>query len=610
MDDKKRTKLLAGLLIGVVGLYWGRSIVDGFLFEPVRKAEQKLASAEKDFELQTDKSLALRAARNRLEEWRSMSLPEDTLVAQRLYREWIEDLAQQCAFSGLSVEPGTKSEQPGRFLEVAVDVKGETNLSGLTQFLFLFEKTGLVHRVSDLKVKSTGSQGDPRLEVSMTCQGMSVAGSGLRNEIFVRSELTSEINPTGTEISVVSAEGFPATAPFTVRLDRELVKVTAVDGNRWTLERGADGSKADTHTAGTTIELRPELYERKDSGLGEYAGLLAKSPFAAPVPPKKYSPRVAGLSKQTIQPGDEVKVTAKADDFNADLGEACFSLVNPPAGMTIDEKTGEILWKTEASLAAGDYKAGVVVTQTENPELRLEASLDVTVKLPNAAPVPKGASEAVVVLGQPFLMKMEATDDGPVENLTWSLGPGMPEGLKIDSKTGQLSWTPAVSFKPGEYVTEVKVTDSGAEAKSGSAKIKFQVRDDSASMTLLTGAVSKDGTRYAWFRNKGTGENQQLKLGERLKVDEIDAEIVRIENRFVELSDVGGLWKLELGANLRQRRNLQPPAEATPVSKPADPEPEVTPAEDHVPADPSKPAEISQPAADQDSTEGGSGAAG
>ncbi len=127
-----------------------------------------------------------------------------------------------------------------------------------------------------------------------------------------------------------------------------------------------------------------------------------------------------------------------------------------------------------------------------------------------------------------------------------------------------------------------QVTDSAPEAKTGTLKVRFNVRDDSASLTLLTGAVSKDGTWYAWFRNKGTGENQQLKLGDHLKVDEIDAEIVRIDNRFVELTDAGGLWKLDLGNNLRQRRNIQPPAEATPVSAPAaaaEPVTPVTPAE-------------------------------
>ncbi len=60
------------------------------------------------------------------------------------------------------------------------------------------------------------------------------------------------------------------------------------------------------------------------------------------------------------------------------------------------------------------------------------------------------------MLGQPFTMKLEATDDGPVEQLKWSLGSGAPEGLAIDEKSGELKWHPAATFRPGEYEAEVK----------------------------------------------------------------------------------------------------------------------------------------------------------
>ncbi len=316
-------------------------------------------------------------AQNQLAEWKSMSLPHDALIAQRLYREWVENLAQQCAFGALSVEPATKSEQPDRYIEVAVELKGETNLAGLSRFMYLFEKTNLVHRISDLRIKSTGSQGDPRLEVAMTCQGLSVAGAELRSEIFPRSELQGELAATATEMNVQDLSGFPENPgeqPFTVRIDRELVRVTALNDGKWSIQRAFDGSKAEAHTSGAVVELRPELYDRLNETPDRYATLLAHSPFAAPTPPKKYSPRIAGLSKQTIKPGDEVRVTAKADDFNADLGNPVFTLLNAPEGMTINEASGEISWKTSAELAPGEYKAEVVATQPESPDQKIQSA--------------------------------------------------------------------------------------------------------------------------------------------------------------------------------------------------------------------------------------------
>jgi len=154
------------------------------------------------------------------------------------------------------------------------------------------------------------------------------------------------------------------------------------------------------------------------------------------------------------------------------------------------------------------------------------------------------------------------------------LGGGAPEGLSIDAVTGQLKWTPARTFTPGKYDVEVKVTDSGEEPKSASQKIALDVQDDNAALTLLSAAVSKDDVWYAWFRNKGTGKTDRLKVGEKLSVSEINAEIVAVTNRFVTLKDQEGLWKLQLGDTLRERKLTEPAVkipEAAPAIEPVEP---------------------------------------
>ena len=84
------------------------------------------------------------------------------------------------------------------------------------------------------------------------------------------------------------------------------------------------------------------------------------------------------------------------------------------------------------------------------------------------------------------------------------------------------------------------------------------MQDDNAALTLLSAAVSKDDVWYAWFRNKGTGKTDRLKVGEKRSVSEINVEIVSVTNRFITLKDPEGLWKLQLGDTLRERKLIEP----------------------------------------------------
>ncbi|HBC64339.1 MAG TPA: hypothetical protein DC058_24385, partial [Planctomycetaceae bacterium] len=96
---------------------------------------------------------------------------------------------------------------------------------------------------------------------------------------------------------------------------------------------------------------------------------------------------------------------------------------------------------------------------------------------------------------------------------------------------------------------------------------------------------SRDGTWFAWLRNRGTGVTLKLKAGETVRVSEIAAEITEITARHVLLKDQAGIWKLVLGGALRERV-LEVPA--TPVTEAVPPT--AAPAESSVAPEPSLPA--------------------
>jgi microcystin-dependent protein len=79
-------------------------------------------------------------------------------------------------------------------------------------------------------------------------------------ELFANDVATTLAAPVtdavGTSLSVVSSAGFPAPGAgdqFRIRIDNELLAVTAVAGTTWTVTRGIEGTTAATHAAAAQV---------------------------------------------------------------------------------------------------------------------------------------------------------------------------------------------------------------------------------------------------------------------------------------------------------------------------------------------------------------------
>lgn len=76
------------------------------------------------------------------------------------------------------------------------------------------------------------------------------------------SSLAVAMSASGTTMQVASGAAFPSTNGFRVKIDHEIVRVTAgAGGNTWTVTRGIDGTAAVLHNAGipTPIVQRADV---------------------------------------------------------------------------------------------------------------------------------------------------------------------------------------------------------------------------------------------------------------------------------------------------------------------------------------------------------------
>lgn len=70
-----------------------------------------------------------------------------------------------------------------------------------------------------------------------------------------QSTLDGDINNSVTSLDVTSASSFPSDGNFRILIGSEILLVTAVSTNTFTVVRGAEGTTAASHTSGDTVTL-------------------------------------------------------------------------------------------------------------------------------------------------------------------------------------------------------------------------------------------------------------------------------------------------------------------------------------------------------------------
>lgn len=101
--------------------------------------------------------------------------------------------------------------------------------------------------------------------------------------------VSGSLTASATTLAVASAAAFPATAEFRVKVDSEILLVTAGAGTTsWTVTRGADGTTAATHTAGATVTLVERAAVASCSGGGSPCTTLLPSKTSTGADGKSY----------------------------------------------------------------------------------------------------------------------------------------------------------------------------------------------------------------------------------------------------------------------------------------------------------------------------------
>ena len=145
-----------------------------------------------------------------------------------------------------------------------------------------------------------------------------------------------------------------------------------------------------------------------------------------------------------------------------------------PAGMQLDSGSGRLTWTPAEPQGPRDYPITIELTDTNGKLVDNTCEFVVTVNEVNRPPVISAIPPQVARANKLFHYSVACSDpDIPANDILFSLKGESPEGLKINDRTGELSWD--VSYRVPESSFTITATVADAAGLTASTDLDINV---------------------------------------------------------------------------------------------------------------------------------------
>ncbi|MBX3414830.1 MAG: peptidylprolyl isomerase [Pirellulales bacterium] len=198
-------------------------------------------------------------------------------------------------------------------------------------------------------------------------------------------------------------------------------------------------------------------------------GAITDQPFEVYV---EVPPTIAAIANQSLNEGVPFSIIVTATDANTPPSQLTYSLVGTvPNGAAIDPTTGEFTWTPSESQGPGTYD--ITIRAKDDTGLAGDRTVRFTVGEVNTPPSLAALVDRVIEEGGTVSFTASASDaDLPAQTLTYSLGPGAPDGATIDPSTGAFSFTAGELHGGQTFAIEVRVSDGNGGLDSKTFQIE------------------------------------------------------------------------------------------------------------------------------------------
>jgi hypothetical protein len=189
-------------------------------------------------------------------------------------------------------------------------------------------------------------------------------------------------------------------------------------------------------------------------------------------------PALPAIPEQSVGEGELLAFTVPATDMDVPAQRLTFTLgAGAPEGASINPTNGLFTWIPPEVYGPGSYFFSVTVTDDGVPALSESQGFIVVVSEVNRAPELPVLPDRTVNEGEAIALSVLGTDaDVPAQTLTYSLGPGAPEGALL-TEGGFFFWAPGEAQGPGTSEIAIVLSDSGTPSLSSTQRFTVVVRE-------------------------------------------------------------------------------------------------------------------------------------
>ena len=259
--------------------------------------------------------------------------------------------------------------------------------------------------------------------------------------------------------------------------------------------------------------------------------LSATQSFNVRVNEINVAPKLAAIGNKTVDEETALTFTAGATDSDLPANSLTYSLVNAPAGATINSSTGAFSWTPTEAQGANTYNVTFRVADNGAPSLSAEETVTITVREVNKPPVANNA-EINGLEDRAVSFVLNASDaDLPANTLKYSIVAG-PQNGSLSGSGLNLTYTPKPDFNGSDSFT-FKVNDGAADSGAATISIKIAPVND-APVANPDGAV--------------TTENVPVDISVTSNDRDVDGDKITVTN---VSESVGGTVKIGSGGNVQ-----------------------------------------------------------
>lgn len=184
MNQRERMLLIIVIALGAVGVLFGAQLAYSSVTGWFQSGKNRIAALERQLAEKKRIVRETEAAKRKIADWKSRSLPGDPGHARSLYRAWLLDRVVAAKFTSPNVAAGADNPQRGLYTGLSFTVSGTGNLQQIVDLLYDFYAVDHLHRISRLKIMP--AKEPKQFILSMTVEALSMDGAADADELAQR----------------------------------------------------------------------------------------------------------------------------------------------------------------------------------------------------------------------------------------------------------------------------------------------------------------------------------------------------------------------------------------------------------------------------------------